>query len=84
MTTVNASDIEKTMAHYLDEVLDEPILIEKIHTPFAVLLSYNEYERLKSFEDAYWAEKALKAESDGYIGQEESLKFIQVANGAET
>jgi hypothetical protein len=33
--------------------------------------AFKEYERLKKLEDMYWGERALEAEAEGYIGEEE-------------
>jgi hypothetical protein len=41
-----------------------------------VLVAFEEYERLTQIEDAYWAEKAARAEADGYVGSKESMAFI--------
>jgi len=84
MKTVNASEIEEQIGHFLEVAAAEPVVIERTHRPFAVLLSYNEYERLKRCENEYWAEKAFQAEAEGYIGEAESMKVIQAVDGAET
>jgi len=42
-----------------------------------VLIAFEEYERLTQIEDAYWGEKAERAEADGYIGPEKSMAFIR-------
>ncbi len=84
MKTVNTSEIEEQLGHYLEVAAAEPVVIERVHRPFAVLLSYDEYERLKRFENEYWAEKAFQAEAEGYIGESESMKVIQAVDSAET
>jgi hypothetical protein len=40
-------------------------------------LAFKEYERLKQLEDMYWGEKALEAKAEGYIGEEQSTKFVR-------
>jgi prevent-host-death family protein len=84
MKTVNTTEIEAQLGHYLAVAAGEPVIIEKTHRPFVVLLSYDEYERLKRFENEYWAEKAFQAEAEGYIGESESMKVIQAVDSAET
>ena len=79
MKNVSASEIKSSIGRYLQIVELEPVFIEETHNPFAVLLSYKEYERLKAIEDAYWADKATQAEHEGYLGESESLKVIQAA-----
>ena len=84
MISVNATELKNRMGRYLQKSVTEPVVIEKTHRPFAVLLSYDEYERLRRLEDAYWIEKAKQAEKEGFIGIEESMKFIREAAGAKT
>ncbi len=62
---------------YLEGALSEPVVIEKSGRSIVVMLSIKEYERLVALDDAYWADKALKAEKAGYIGQKESLKLLR-------
>ncbi|KJR41398.1 hypothetical protein MCHI_002693 [Candidatus Magnetoovum chiemensis] len=35
-----------------------------------------EYERLEDIEDAYWVNKAKEAEAEGYLGEKESMDFL--------
>ncbi|MBF0540361.1 MAG: type II toxin-antitoxin system Phd/YefM family antitoxin [Nitrospirae bacterium] len=77
MKTVKATDIKTRFGQYLEIALTEPLLIEKINRPVAVLLSFAEYQRMTAVEDRYWADKAKIAESTGYIGHEESLKALK-------
>jgi antitoxin Phd len=84
MTNVSATEVKNRMGRYLEQSISEPVIIEKTHRPFAVLLSYKEYERLKNLEDAYWAEKANQSEKEGFIGIEESMKFIGEVTSAKT
>lgn len=84
MISVNATEVKNRMGRYLQKSITEPVVIEKTNRPFAVLISYEEYERLRRLEDAYWIEKAKQAEKEGYIGVEESMKLIREATGAKT
>jgi len=77
MKCVREEEIKKGFGRYLQMAVVEPVCIESTHQPVAVLLAFKEYERLKQLEDMYWGEKALEAEAEGYIGEEESMKFIQ-------
>jgi prevent-host-death family protein len=77
MKTINATEAKNRFGWYLQMSIAEPIFIEKNRRPSAVLLSFEEYEKLKRLEDLYWAKKALKAEKEGYLGEPESLKVIQ-------
>jgi len=49
-----------------------------------VLLSYEEYERLCRLEEMYWAGKAQESETEGYLGEKESMTFIRTKVHAET
>ena len=72
-----ATEIKNHFGQYLDEAILEPVFIEKTGRPVAVMLSSKEYERLIGLEDAYWAQKALKAEKAGYIGKKQSTEFLK-------
>jgi prevent-host-death family protein len=84
MITVNATELKNRMGRYLQKSVTEPVIIEKTHRPFAVILSYDEYERLRRLEDAYWIEKAKQGEKEGFVGVEESMKFIREATSGKT
>ena len=74
---ITATEVKNHFGEYLEGAISEPVVIEKTGRPVVVMLSVKEYERLTALEDAYWAEKALKAEKAGYIGQKESAKFLK-------
>jgi prevent-host-death family protein len=84
MISVNVTELKNRMGRYLQQSVTEPVIIEKTHRPFAVILSYDEYERLRSLEDAYWIQKAKQAEKEGFVGVEESMKFIREATSVKT
>ncbi|MCX7123346.1 MAG: type II toxin-antitoxin system Phd/YefM family antitoxin [Gammaproteobacteria bacterium] len=46
MISVNATDFKNKLGQYLQKIYAEPIVINKMGQPTAVLLSYAEYERL--------------------------------------
>ena len=77
MTTATATEIKNHFGEYLEGALSEPVVIEKTGRSIAVMLSMKEYERLMALDDAHWAEKALKAEKAGYMGQTESSKLLR-------
>jgi len=84
MISVSATELKNRMGRYLQQSVTEPVIIEKTHRPFAVILSYDEYERLRSLEDAYWIQKAKQAEKEGFVGVEDSMKFIREATSVKT
>lgn len=77
MTKTTATEMKNHFGEYLEGALTEPVVIEKSGRSIVVMLSIKEYERLIALEDAYWAQKALKAEKAGYIGQKGSTKFVR-------
>jgi prevent-host-death family protein len=81
---ITATELKSHLGQYLDEVKKEPVFINKTGRASAVLVSDEEYQRLKSLEDAYWGIKAQEAEAQGYVGQEESLSFISDPFHAKT
>jgi antitoxin Phd len=77
---VKATEFKNRLGRYLDAARTNPIVIEKTGRKTAVLLSFEEFERLTKTEDDFWAQKALAAESDGYIGTEASMKYLTEKN----
>mgnify|MGYP001563535104 CR=1 FL=1 len=72
-----ATEMKNHFGEYLEGALSEPVVIEKSGRSIVVMLSMKEYERLMALDDAYWGEKALKAEKIGYIGRKESSEFLR-------
>jgi PHD/YefM family antitoxin component YafN of YafNO toxin-antitoxin module len=71
-----ATEVKKRFGKFSDIARNEPVIVEKTGRKTIVLVAFEEYERLTKIEDAYWAEKAARAETDGYVGSEESMAFI--------
>ena len=80
MKTVSATDAKTRFGQYLEKVHSEPVQIQKRDQPVAVLLSYEEYERLMAMENEHWLALAKKAESSGYIGIQKSLELLKRGN----
>ena len=77
METVSATEFKNRLGSFLQSIARDPIVVEKSGTKVAVLLSYEEYDRLVHYEDYFWAEKARKAEETGeWIGPEETMKWL--------
>ena len=74
--TIAATEVKNHFGQYLEETISNPVFIRKTGRPVAVMLSVKEYERLTGLEDAFWAQKAMKAEKGGYIGASASQKFL--------
>ncbi len=73
---VKASEVKNRLGKYLDLARREPVVISKSGKPAAVLISWEEYQRMREMEDRVWAEMAREAEKEGFLSQEESLRFI--------
>lgn len=80
---VNATEMKQRLGQYIDYALAGPVMIEKSGRPLVVLLSVDEYERLCSFEDAFWAQKAKEAESSGWATEEQVTALIERFNREE-
>ena len=77
MTKATATEIKNHFGEYLEVAISEPVIIEKSGRSIVIMLSIKEYERLVALDDAHWAQKALKAEKEGFIGHKESAKFLR-------
>lgn len=74
---ITATELKNRFGKYLDISRVEPVIVDKTGRKTAVLLSYEEYKRLTEMEDTYWAQKALGAEQEGYVGTETSLELLK-------
>ena len=71
-----ATEVKTKFGKFSDIARKEPVFVEKTGRKSIVLIAFEEYERLTQIEDAYWAEKAARAEADEYVGSEESMAFM--------
>lgn len=76
MKTATATDVKNRFGEYLEQARIEPIEVRKTGRPVAVLIAWDEYERLRALDDAWWAEQARKAEQKGYAGPAAAMKLI--------
>lgn len=67
MLKVSATDVKRQFGNYLDKSIKNPILIEKSGRPAAVLMSFDEFNRLRELELDSLREKVEKAELTGYV-----------------
>ena len=77
MKTITATDLKKHSGEHLDDAAHGPVLIQKTRRPFAVLLSFPEFERLRACEDAYWALRAQEARKEGTLGVAATEDYLQ-------
>ena len=73
----NATSLKNHLGKYLQSSIKEPVIIEKSGHPSAVLISYDEFEKLSLYEDFYWSMLAAQAEKEGYLGIEETNSRIK-------
>jgi len=71
-----ATEVKNKFGKFSDIARKEPVIVEKTGRKTIVLIAFEEYERLTQMEDAYWAEKAARAETGGYVGPEQSMAFM--------
>ncbi len=60
----------------MDKAQREPVTVDKSGRSYAVLISYDEYQRFLALEDAAWVERAIKAEESGYVGSEAAMELL--------
>jgi len=84
MKTATATDVKNKFGEYLEHARTEAVEVRKTGRPVAVLLSWDEYERLITLDDAWWAEQARKAEHKGYVGPAAAMKVIKRRMGEKT
>lgn len=75
MKVVSATEAKTHFGRYISVALSEPITISKTGQETIVMISKKEYDRLEACEDAYWGVRALLAENNGYLGEEEGQKL---------
>ncbi len=84
MKTITATELKKHSGEHLDDAVSGPVLIQKTRRPFAVLISFPEFERLRACEDAYWALRAQEARQEGTLGIEATDAYIRGRLEAES
>lgn len=84
MKVETATHAKINFGRLLSDAKLEPIAIQKSGRNYAILMSYEEYERMVAIEDEYWALKAESAKKEGFVGVEESERFLKELLGAET
>lgn len=87
MTTTTifaAKEAKNNFGRLLDTALRTPVTIQKNGRSVAIMLSFEEYERLEALDDAYWGARAKKAMKEGFIGTRATKKYIESVLGAHT
>jgi antitoxin Phd len=73
----NATEVKNRFGEFMDKAQHEPVTVAKTGRNYAVLIGYEEYQRLIALEDAYWGEAALKAEAGGFVGVEAAMELLK-------
>ena len=73
---INVVELNAKLGECLQYVADKPVVVEQDSRPMAVIMSYDLYERLLTFEDAYWGQRAMEASASGFLGEEETLREL--------
>jgi len=71
MTAITATELQNRTGAIIDQALMNPVQITRNNRSVVVLMSTNEYERLKALEDAYWGEMANIAVNMESVGKED-------------
>ena len=79
MKKITATEAKNKLGAVIDAALVEPVMVEKSGRNSVVIMAASEYERLTGMEDAYWAARAIKAESGGFATTVEVAKLVEDA-----
>ena len=71
-----ATQFKNNMGKYMDSSKTAPVIIEKSGRNTAVLISFEEYERLSEYEDRVWAIMADEAAASGFLGVAETKRRL--------
>jgi len=74
---VTATELKNRLGQYLDMAETDPVIVKKSGRVKSVLISNAMYEKFLSYEDAYWADKAKRAEEEGYLGAKASADLLK-------
>jgi prevent-host-death family protein len=73
----SATEVKTRFGEFMDKAQKEPVTVGKGGRNYAVLLGFDEYQRLLALEDAYWGARAKAAEASGYVGTEEAMRLLE-------
>ncbi len=71
-----AKEAKNEFGHMLDTARREPVTIEKNGRPVAVVVPIEDYERLSAIEDAWWAQRAKKWATGGFLSKAKSRALL--------
>jgi prevent-host-death family protein len=80
---VKATELKTRLGRYLDASIKEPVFIEKSGRQFAVLISFEEYEKVtalySAIEDKYWGDLAVQAKKEGVFQGDAMAELLKMA-----
>ena len=76
MKTVSAKIAKNNFGELIESAQKGPVEIQKNGRSVAVVISLDEFKRLEALEDGWWASEADKASKEGFIGVEDSERFL--------
>lgn len=74
-----STEVKNHFGEFMDKAQREPVTVAKTGRNYAVLIGYEEYQRLIALEDAYWGEAAKNAETSGFVGSAEAMELLSKA-----
>lgn len=83
MEKIPATEAQNRFSELLDSARRQPVEITRKGRSVAVILAYEEFERLQALEDELWALRAKEAHDGGHIGEKKSESLLKELLGAE-
>lgn len=77
MRNTAATTVKNNFGQILEITRTEPVTVEKQGRPVAVILSFEEYQRLAELEDRVWGERAAKAIENGFMDDGEMKTWLE-------
>jgi prevent-host-death family protein len=77
MKTITAAEAKNSFGRFLDAAQREPVVVTKNNRPVGVFLS------MQDLEDTIWAERALAAHREGYVGVDETRALFDRLKSAD-
>lgn len=72
-----STEVKNRFGEFMDKAQREPVTIEKTGRSYAVLVGFEEYQRLLACEDALWAAKADAAKASGFVGSDAAMQILE-------
>lgn len=83
---ITSTEFNRRSGKWLDASQHGPIMIEKQGNPFSVVLSFEDFQQFKLYEDEYLANLLLRAEKKGLLTEsevEEAIAYLKLEPSAE-